>query len=64
MVNRYLLVLARAIDYRVGLTDDDVPEVPVLKKKEAWLAFFIKLTIIIINFITCATVIANILHHW
>lgn len=64
MIHRYLLVLARAIDYRIGMTDEDIPEVPVLKKKEAWVAFFIKLAIIIINFITCAAVIANIVHHW
>lgn len=64
MINRTLLIIARAIDYRVGVTDDDIPEVPILTKKEAWTAFFVKLLIILINFVTCAAVIANIIHHW
>ena len=61
---RFLLIIARAIDYRIGRSDYDMPDVPILKMREAWAAFFIKLLIILINFITCAFVIANIIHHW
>lgn len=63
-MNRFLLVICRAIDYRIGLRDEDVPEIPVLNQDEAWAAFLLKLLIIVINFITCAFVIANIVHHW
>jgi hypothetical protein len=63
-MKRFLYVLCRAIDYRVGQTDHDKPEVPVLTQQEAWTAFTFKLLIILINFITCAAVIANIIHHW
>lgn len=63
-MKRFLYVLCRAIDYRVGQTDHDKPEVPVLTQQEAWTAFSLKLLIILINFITCAAVIANIIHHW
>lgn len=63
-MDRFLLVIARAIDYRIGLTDDDKPQDPVLKMTEAWSAFFLKLLIILVNFVTCGFVIANIIHHW
>jgi len=61
---KFLLILARAIDHRVGQTDDDAPDVPILTQIEAWTAFWIKLSIILINFITCGFIIANTLHHW
>lgn len=63
-MNRFLLIMARAIDYRIGRSDHDEPEIPILRMYEAWAAFGIKLLIILINFITCAFVIANIIHHW
>lgn len=64
IMKRFLLIIARAIDYRIGYSDDDIPDIPILRMEEAWTAFAIKLLIIIINFLTCAFVIANIIHHW
>ena len=64
LLHRQLLILARAIDHRVGDDDYDAPDIPILKQSEAWLAFWIKLTIIFVNFVTCAFIIANIIHHW
>jgi hypothetical protein len=63
-MKRFILVICRAIDYRVGQTDHDKPADPILTQREAWTAFTIKLLIILINFITCSAVIANIIHHW
>lgn len=63
-INRSLLILARAIDHRVGKTDEDAPDVPILTQIEAWTAFWIKLSIILVNFITCSFIIANIVYHW
>lgn len=63
-INRPLLILARAIDHRVGKTDEDAPDIPILTQIEAWTAFWIKLSIILVNFITCSFIIANIIHHW
>jgi hypothetical protein len=63
-MKRFLLIIARAIDYRIGYSDTDVPDIPILRMEEAWTAFGIKLVIILINFVTCAFVIANIIHHW
>jgi hypothetical protein len=64
MVYRFFLVLARTIDHRVGKTDSDKPDIPVLTMQEALISFFIKFFIVLINFVTCAFVIANIIHHW
>lgn len=64
LLHRQLLILARAIDHRVGEDDYDAPDIPILKQSEAWTAFFIKLSIILVNFITCGFIIANIIHHW
>jgi hypothetical protein len=64
LIHRNLLILARAIDHRVGEDDFDAPDIPILKQNEAWVAFGIKLTIIFVNFLTCGFIIANIIHHW
>jgi len=64
LFRRQLLILARAIDHRVGDSDSDAPDIPILKQTEAWTAFCIKLSIILINFITCGFIISNIIHHW
>jgi hypothetical protein len=61
---RFFLILARTIDHRVGRTDADEPSIPVLTMQEALLSFFIKFIIVLVNFITCAFVIANIVHNW
>ena len=60
---RPILILARAIDHRVGKNDEDAPDVPILTQPEAWTAFWIKLSIILINFITCGFIVANIIYH-
>ena len=64
ILHRQLLILARAIDHRVVRDDNDAPDIPILKQSEACTAFFIKLSIILVNFITCGFIIANIIHHW
>lgn len=61
---RKLLILARAIDHRIGQNDHDTPDIPILTHYEAWTAFSIKLLIILINFVTCGFVVASIIRHW
>jgi len=63
-IYRFFLVLARTIDHRVGKTDADKPDIPVLTMQEALISFFIKFLIVLVNFITCGFVIASIIHHW
>lgn len=61
---RPILILARAINHRVGKTDYDTPNVPILTQEEAWTAFWIKLVLIILNFVTCGFIVANTIRHW
>lgn len=63
-MHQILLILARAIDHRVGFTDEDKPDIPILSQKAAWTAFWIKISIILVNFITCGFIIASIIHKW
>lgn len=35
-MNRKLLIIARAIDHRVGKDDYDAPNIPILTQYEAW----------------------------
>lgn len=62
--NRLLLILARTIDHRIGKTDDEKPELPILTVSEALISLLIRLFIVLVNFVTCGFVIANIIRHW
>lgn len=62
--HKFVLFLARTMDYRIGTNDDDKPEVPILPVEMALLSLAIRFVIVLVNFITCGFVIANILHHW
>ena len=62
--NRFFLILARTIDHRVGKTNSERPDLPILTVEEALISFAIKFFIVVVNFITCAFVIANVIHHW
>ena len=58
------LIWSRAIDHRVGMTDDAEPEVPNLKVRDANISLLIRTLIVIVNFITCTFIIANVIRHW
>jgi hypothetical protein len=58
------LIWSRAIDHRVGLTDDEDPKVPTLRVREANISLIIRTLIVLVNFITCGFIIANAIHHW
>jgi len=62
--SKFFLTLARTIDHRVGLTDEEKPDIPTLPINYALASFFIRFLIVVVNFITCAFIIANIVHHW
>lgn len=62
--NRMLLVLARTIDHRIGKTDIDKPDLPILTVGEALVSFSIRFLIVLVNFATCAFVIASVIRHW
>lgn len=62
--SKWVKVLARAMDHRIGTRDEDPPELPRLTLEEAMVSFWIRFLIVFANLITCAAVLANIVHHW
>lgn len=62
--NKFILLAARVLDHKIGFEDNDKPDIPPLPISLALLSLTIRLVILLVNFITCAFVIANILHHW
>jgi len=64
MFRRLWLIWSRAIDHRVGLTDEEEPGVPVLKVRDANISLLIRTLIVLVNFITCSFIVANIIHKW
>ena len=63
-MKRWLFILARALDYRIGLKDKDKPDLPILTFQEAVVSFTIRLIIVFVQCITCFFVVANIIRHW
>ena len=64
IIYRFFLILARTIDHRVGKSDHDEPNIPILTIEEALVVFYIKVIIVLLNIATCTLVIANIIRHW
>lgn len=62
--SRWILVLARALDHRIGRTDEDKPDLPILTLEEAMASFYLRLFIVVLNVVTCLSVLANIIRHW
>jgi len=58
------LIWARTIDHRVGMTDDERPDIPNLKVRDANISLIVRTLIVLVNFITCGFIIANVIHHW
>jgi hypothetical protein len=62
--SKWVMVLARALDHRIGARDEDPPELPRLTVDEAMASFWIRLFLVLANLVTCGFVIANIIRHW
>lgn len=62
--NRFVLILARIMDYRIGIKNGEKPDLPILTIGEALISLMIRLVILLVNVITCGFVIANVIHHW
>lgn len=62
--SKWVMVIARAMDHRIGVKDEDPPELPRLTVEEAMVSFCIRLFLVILNLLTCGFVIANVIRHW
>ena len=63
-LKRLWLIWSRTVDHRIGKTDDDAPDIPILKNKEANISLLIRTIIVILNIVTCLFIIANVIRHW
>ena len=57
-------IWARATGHLMGKTDDDRQDVPILTRKEARIALFLKTFWVAIHVITCFFIMANTIRHW
>jgi len=62
--NKLEKIIARAIDYHVGETDDDKPSAAVLPIKAAKIGLYVKLAEKLIGFVTCIFIMSSIVRHW
>lgn len=62
--SKWVMVLARALDHRIGTRDEDPPELPRLTVEEAMASFWIRLFLVAVNLVTCFAVVANIVRNW
>ena len=58
------LIWARTLDHRVGRTDDDQPDIPILSLKDAQFSLILRTIIVVVNMVTCLFIIANIIKSW
>lgn len=58
------MIWARTLDHRVGRTNDDQPDIPILSLRDAQVSLLIRTGIVLLNTITCVFIIANIIKNW
>ena len=58
------LIWARTLDHRVGRTDDDQPDIPILSLKDAQFSLILRTIIVLTNMTTCGFIVANIIKNW
>ena len=57
-------IWARALGHYMGKTDDDMPEIPIVTLREAKRVLILKTLWVILQVITCLSIIANVIRHW
>ena len=58
------LILSRPVDDRIGKTDEDEPDIPILTLRQAQISLFFRTFIILVNLITCFFIVGIIIHKW
>lgn len=64
MFRKFWLIWARTLDHRVGRTDNDQPDIPILSLRDAQISLLLRSLIVIVNLITCFFIVANIIKNW
>jgi hypothetical protein len=63
-VKKLWLIWARTLDHRVGRTNDDEPNIPILSLRDAQFSLILRTIIVVLNIVTCLFIIANIIKNW
>ena len=63
-IKQLWLIWCRTVDHRIGKTNDDEPQIPILSLEQANVSLIFRTCIILINVITCIFIVANIIHKW
>jgi hypothetical protein len=64
MIKNFWLIWSRTLDHRIGKTDEDQPNIPVLSLKQAQISLILRTIIVVLNMVTCLFIIANIIKNW
>ena len=64
IIKSFWLIWARTVDHRIGKTDDDEPNIPILSLGQAQVSLFLRTFVLLVNVITCFFIVANIIHKW
>ena len=57
-------IWARALGHYMGKTDEDMPGIPIVSMREARMVLKLKTLWVMLQVITCLTIIANVIRHW
>lgn len=64
MIKKLWLIWCRTVDHRIGKTDEDEPNIPILSLRQAQISLLMRTLIIVVNLITCFFIMVNIIHKW
>jgi hypothetical protein len=64
VIKKLWLIWARTVDHRIGKTNDDEPDIPILSLGQAQVSLAFRTLILLVNVITCFFIMANIIHKW
>ncbi len=64
MIKKIWLIWARTLDHRVGRTNEDQPDIPILSLKQARISLVLRTIIVVLNMVTCLFIIANVIKNW
>ena len=64
VIKRLWLIWARTVDHRIGKTDDDEPNIPILSLGQAQVSLALRTLVVLVNVITCFFIMSNIIHKW
>ena len=57
-------IWARSLGHYMGKTDEDMPEIPIVSMREARVVLKLKTLWVMLQVITCLTIITNVIRHW